>query len=52
MQRQMESLYDMGHPDYSESVFPHEVKCSVDIFKLKQVVSSRKCSNTETNDLS
>lgn len=43
MQRHMESLYDMGYPDYSESAFPHEVKCSVNIFELKEVVSSTKC---------
>ena len=41
MQRQMESLYEMGHPDYSESAFPHEVKCSANIFELKEVVSCR-----------
>lgn len=43
MQREMESLYDMGHPDYSESAFPHKVKCSAKSFELKEVVSSRKC---------
>ena len=30
----MESLYEMGHPDYSDNVFPYELKCSTNISEL------------------
>ena len=35
----MESLYEMGHPDYSDVVFPYESKCSTNISELKELVS-------------
>ena len=40
IQSLMESLYEMGHPDYSD-VFPYELKCSTNISELKELVSCK-----------
>ena len=42
----MESLHEMGHPDYSDTIFPYKVKCSDSTSKLKQLVSFTKLLNT------
>ena len=39
IQNVMESLHEMGHPDYSDTIFPYECDCSTDIFELKKLVS-------------
>ena len=41
IQSLMESLYEMGHPDYSDVVFPYELKCSTNISELKKLVSCK-----------
>ena len=41
IQNLMESLYEMGHPDYSDVAFPYELKCSANISELKDLVSCK-----------
>ena len=41
IQSLMESLYEMGHPGYSDVVFPYEFKCSANISELKELVSCK-----------
>ena len=41
IQSLMESLYEMGHPDYSDVAFPYELKCSANISELKELVSCK-----------
>ena len=37
----VESLHEMGHPYYSDKVFPYELKCSTNISELKELVSCK-----------
>ena len=41
IQNLMESLYEMGHPDYSDEIFPYKLKCSTNISELKELVSCK-----------
>ena len=41
IQSLMESLYEMGHPNYSDNFFPYELKCSTNISELKMLVSCK-----------
>ena len=43
MQKLMESLREMGHPEYyNDDVFPYEVKSSANVSELVKLVS---CNN-------
>ena len=41
IQSMVESLHQMGHPDYSDVVFPYKIKCSTNISELKELVSCK-----------
>ena len=41
IQTLMESLHEMGHPDYSDGIFPYECDCSTDISELKKLVNCK-----------